>query len=265
MDSVRLRKVAMPKTPQVSEIKYTIGEQVLARWSDSRKFKATIQNILDNDMYEVIFDDGFIKNVRGIHISKKKEELTTSGKDSSSMSVAAIIASPPPPPVQSVQAAPAILPYLDPMPDIKTLPEIPRDGEWCCHWVDDYPIGEQSFVEFINGKIYTTKVDDWRLPLGWQRHFYWRLSTYGKMDVILVSSSGRKFKSKGELKQFLSEIGELYDPNIYDFSLHKKRSKELGFFKYTQEYKQVIKYFCVFIICIRFIKNDIFIFYLNRF
>lgn len=112
---------------------------------------------------------------------------------------------------------------------LENLPKIPEDGEWCCHWVNDIPIGEHCELDIPNGKLFTIKVYDWRLPIGWTKHIYQRGNIHGKWDIMLISQSSRKFRSKGELKQFLDEIGEEYNATMYDFSLHKKRSKELGF------------------------------------
>lgn len=77
MDSVRLRPLQQPKTPN-GKLKFAIGEKCFARWSDSRKFRATIQAVMENDMYEVLFDDGFIKVCKSNHISKLKKSLDVS-------------------------------------------------------------------------------------------------------------------------------------------------------------------------------------------
>ncbi|XP_050306837.1 PHD finger protein 20 isoform X2 [Anthonomus grandis grandis] len=65
MASPRLR----PVQPKVAE-KFEIGERCMAYWCDNRKFPAQITKALDNDMYEVLFDDGFIKLLRSARISK---------------------------------------------------------------------------------------------------------------------------------------------------------------------------------------------------
>uniref|UniRef100_A0A182FEZ5 MBD domain-containing protein n=1 Tax=Anopheles albimanus TaxID=7167 RepID=A0A182FEZ5_ANOAL len=241
MDSVRLRPVTQHAT-------YTVGEKVFARWSDSRKFKATIQSVLENDMYEVMFEDGFAKICKSSHISRLKRtedgaegDGASSGTevkikteklepgtvaDESSMGVA------PTPSIISLEQfrIPQVVKLAD-------LPPIPQDGEWCCHWMNDYPVGESSELDLPGGKVYSVIVPDWRMPEGWQKHIYQRVTTFGKIDIVLVSPTGKPFRSRLEVKQYLDEQGELYDPLKYDFGLHKKRAKDLGFYGYTQEYR----------------------------
>ncbi|KAK3921180.1 PHD finger protein 20-like protein 1 [Frankliniella fusca] len=55
------------------ERRFKVGEQVMATWTNNRKYPATIANHQPNDRYEVIFYDGFAKSVRGSKISKMKD------------------------------------------------------------------------------------------------------------------------------------------------------------------------------------------------
>uniref|UniRef100_A0A182T685 C2H2-type domain-containing protein n=1 Tax=Anopheles maculatus TaxID=74869 RepID=A0A182T685_9DIPT len=238
MDSVRLRPI--------SNTNYCVGEKVFARWSDSRKFKATIKSIVENNMYEVVFDDGFAKICKSTHISriKRSEEAKadTVEKDTESggTELNATIKTEP----VEEGAEPGVSGLLSlnqlripQVTKLSELPEIPQNGEWCCHWMNDYPVGEPSEVDLPGGRVYTVIVPDWRMPEGWVKHIFQRITTYGKMDILLISPSGKVLRSRQELKTYLAEIGETYDPNMYDFGLHVKRSKQLGFCHYTQEYK----------------------------
>ncbi|KFB35687.1 AGAP006428-PA-like protein [Anopheles sinensis] len=251
MDSVRLR-------PQQSS-NFAIGEKVFARWSDSRKFKATIKSVLENDMYEVLFDDGFAKICKSTHISrlKRTEEAMLKPptveteqtvphnseeqpqQQQSGMSVQVKTEQPEQgeakdAPVPLVSLSQLCIPQVVKVSD---LPEIPKDGEWCCHWMNDYPVGEESELDLPGGRVYTVVVSDWRLPEGWVKHIFQRVTAYGKMDTVLVTPTGKMLRSKKETKLYLEELGEPYDENTYDFGLHKKRAKDLGFCHYTQEYK----------------------------
>uniref|UniRef100_U5ET92 Putative mbd-r2 n=1 Tax=Corethrella appendiculata TaxID=1370023 RepID=U5ET92_9DIPT len=247
MNSVRLRplqqevkqnpidmtNIKVEPTPTPSDGRHAVGDKVYARWSDSRKFPATIQKVLDDDHYEVLFDDGFVKVVKAIHVTLKWGKTDIKSTPSPAVQQQPLI------PAQI--AAEVLNPFKPNMEDFANLPEIPKDGEWCCHWVNDFPIGEESFIDVKDGRIFSTIVQDWRLPPGWVKHIYQRISAYGKMDIILVSPAGRIFRSRNDFKTYADETGEAMDPNIYDFALHKRRSKELGFYNYTDEYKQTIQ------------------------
>lgn len=71
MNSTRLRKkIATKPLPT-----FMLEEKCMARWSGPKKFPGTIKKILSNDVYEVLFDDGYIKNVRAVHMSKFNKSL----------------------------------------------------------------------------------------------------------------------------------------------------------------------------------------------
>lgn len=72
MDSSRLRAIQQYKRAPIS---FVVGEQCLARWSDARKFPATVQKVMERDMYEVLFDDGFTKIVKANHMGKVRTQL----------------------------------------------------------------------------------------------------------------------------------------------------------------------------------------------
>lgn len=218
MDSARLRPTQPVQT-------FEVGEKVLARWNDCRKFPATIKRVLENDTYDVLFDDGYPKIVRGVHINKFNP------KNSTKISAEPIVQQPINPLLLN---PPALIPdYIKAMKD---LPKAPTEGEWCCAWVDDIPIGEESTFDGPHGKLPSIVVHDWRVKEGWQKHIYLRQN--GKWDVLFISPTNRKLRFKNELKTYLFEIGETYDPETWDFSLHKKRSKLEGLCITTDKLKQ---------------------------
>ncbi|CRK96196.1 CLUMA_CG009625, isoform A [Clunio marinus] len=218
MDSPRLR----PAQPIVT---FEIGEKVLARWNDCRKFPATIKRILDNDTYDVLFDDGYPKIVRGIHINKysaKNQPKTQTQETTVPVVINPLLLNPP-----------SLIPdYIKEMKDIR---KAPTEGEWCCTWVDDIPVGQESSFDGPHGKLPSIIVPDWRVKEGWQKHIYLRQN--GKWDVLFISPTNRKLRFKSELKNYLLEIGEIYDPEAWDFSLQKKRSKLLGLCVVTNNFK----------------------------
>lgn len=82
----------------------------------------------------------------------------------------------------------------------------------------------------------TVIVQDWRLPPGWIKHMYQRSNVLGKWDVILVSPSGKRFRSKSDLKLFLESQNLVYNPDVYDFSIHRRRAKDINAYVYTHGY-----------------------------
>lgn len=217
MDSPRLRP-AQPKQT------FEAGEKVFARWNDCRKFPATINRVLENDLYDVIFDDGYPKIVRGVHINKCNSKNVP--KTPTGPAVAQVIN-------PLLLNPPALIPdYIKAMKD---LPEAPKEGEWCCVWVDDIPIGEESFFDGPHGKLPSIVVPDWRVKEGWQKHIYLRQN--GKWDILFISPENRKLRFKNEMKTYLMGIGEAYDPEAWDFSLHKKRSKLINLCITTDKFK----------------------------
>lgn len=130
---------------------------------------------------------------------------------------------------------PSLIP--DYIKEMKDTPQAPTEGEWCCAWVDDIPVGQESAFDGPHGKLPSIIVNDWRVKEGWQKHIYLRQN--GKWDVLFISPTNRKLRFKNELKGYLAEIGEIYDPEVWDFSLHKKRSKLLGLCIATERFKMV--------------------------
>lgn len=178
-----------------------------------------------------MFDDGFPKVVKGIHMSRARRPADKIAQSS---------------PVNTPSAA-LLIPIikkpmkLNPIPKFDmskfNLPDIPADGEWCCPWINDTPIGREGFLLNADGnKRPTVLVDDSRLPTGWTKHLYQRSSTSGKWDVVLVGPNNKRFRSKNDVKDFLAETGQNYNPDVYDFSIHKRRAKDIGVYVYTDDY-----------------------------
>lgn len=179
-------------------------------------------------MYEVLFDDGYMKVVKAVAMSKVKTAVTPE----------------PSPKVTSSHgrksAPPLPIPKFD-LTKFDLLP-VPKDGEWCCNWVNDTPIGQEGYLEGPDGhRRPTVLVEDWRLPNGWTKHLYQRSSVSGKWDVVLVGPNKKRFRSKADVKSYLEENGEQYNPDVYDFSIHKRRSKDIGLYVMTDEYKEELK------------------------
>ncbi|XP_002137807.2 uncharacterized protein MBD-R2 [Drosophila pseudoobscura] len=226
---------------------FELEEKCMARWSGPRKFPGTIKKLLGHDTYEVLFDDGYSKNVRAVHMNKlpKPDAVedvevapanTTSVKRASTGTASGTSASSS---KKSKNSQRKDWPLLDMSTldmDALGLPEIPHDGEWTCHWVNDQPIGTEGFLIVGEHQKPTVIVQDWRLPTGWIKHMYQRSNVLGKWDVILVSPSGKRFRSKSDLKVYLESQGLVYNPDIYDFSIHRRRAKDINAYVYTGDY-----------------------------
>lgn len=192
-------------------------------------------------MYEVLFDDGFKKVVKGAHITKLRKPAADAAPPATPPVSVPMAAATTSPATTSKTPVSKRQPKSHPIPKFDMsqfdLPIIPSDGEWCCEWVNDTPIGREGYLHNADGnKRPTVLVDDWRLPTGWAKHLYQRSSVSGKWDVVLVGPNNKRFRSKNDVKVYLEEHGLQYNPDVYDFSIHKRRAKDIGVYVYTKDY-----------------------------
>ncbi|RZC39809.1 PHD finger protein 20, partial [Asbolus verrucosus] len=206
MDSPRLRPLqsssAIKKNPVIEQ--YAVGERCLASWSDARKFPATVTKILSNDTYEVLFDDGFVKNLKAHRMCKSEGR-----------------------PMQSS-------PLFDPIQSSKQerrekKRKINIAALFGKRWEDGNPVGIESTIEAHDGTRKSVIVPDPRLPEGWSKHLAQRThgASAGKWDTIIVSPDNRRFRSRNEIKAYLEETKLMkYNWSRFDFSLHRHRNRK---------------------------------------
>lgn len=84
--------------------------------------------------------------------------------------------------------------------------------------------------------IKTVIVRDNRLPEGWRKHLFQRSGILYKWECLITGPNGEVFRKKSDIKEYFDKKGESYDAELYDFSLHKKRAKELNLTKYSEDY-----------------------------
>ncbi|XP_006566203.1 PHD finger protein 20 isoform X6 [Apis mellifera] len=98
-------------------------------------------------------------------------------------------------------------------------------------WVDGEPQGTESYiVDGNDGPRRSIIVADKRLPPGWQKHFTQRKAgtSAGKWDVLFLhKSSGKKFRSKNDIRAFMENQGQFdFDPEKFDFCIHRKKKNQ---------------------------------------
>lgn len=233
--------------------KYEVGERCMAIWSDSRKFPATVSKILENDTYEVLFDDSFVKVVKSHKMSKmnvakpaqssplfepvrstKQERREKKRK----LNVAALFrkrarvsvddkknkASPTP----TVPSGDDVILSLAPQEETKnTLPHISH--QWHTTWDNGKPVGIESTIESYDGLRKSVIVPDPRLPTGWVKHLSQRITgnSAGKWDTVIVAPDGKIFRSKTEVKSYLDLHPEIQAAmNMFDFSAYRGSQKK---------------------------------------
>lgn len=83
---------------------------------------------------------------------------------------------------------------------------------------------------FPKGPRRSIIVADRRLPPGWQKHFTQRKAgtSAGKWDVLFLhKSSGKKFRSKNDIRAFMENQGQFdFDPEKFDFCIHRKKKNQ---------------------------------------
>ncbi|KAL1491319.1 hypothetical protein ABEB36_011932 [Hypothenemus hampei] len=242
MSSPRLRSIQAKLVN-----KFEIGERCMATWSDSRKFPATVTKILENDLLEVLFDDGFTKTIKRHKLSKMS---TTKPPQSSplfepvkstkqerrdkkrKLNVADLFpkrprlitsedkrgkSSPKPSHLEETCSSPASQDE-----NISS----PVHPQWHPTWENGKPIGIESTIEGMDGYRKSTIVPDPRLPAGWTKHLVQRIygNSVGKWDTIILAPDGKKFRSKQEVKNYL-DLHPTVEASIemFDFSLFNRR------------------------------------------
>ncbi|XP_033180015.1 PHD finger protein 20 isoform X4 [Bombus impatiens] len=98
-------------------------------------------------------------------------------------------------------------------------------------WIDGEPQGTESYiVDGNDGPRRSIIVADRRLPPGWQKHFTQRKAgtSAGKWDVLFLhKSSGKKFRSKNDIRAFMENQGQFdFDPEKFDFCIHRKKKNQ---------------------------------------
>ncbi|XP_063224785.1 LOW QUALITY PROTEIN: PHD finger protein 20-like protein 1 [Bacillus rossius redtenbacheri] len=103
VQSSRLRRVSKPEREKLSsppvlptaepaaekrdDKVFRVGDRVMATWNDCRRYSAKVTAILPNNRYQVVFYDGFSKNLRASKMSKLKagqvDEVSQKGPPSS--------------------------------------------------------------------------------------------------------------------------------------------------------------------------------------
>ncbi|GAB0097453.1 uncharacterized protein DMENIID0001_130900 [Sergentomyia squamirostris] len=225
MDSSRLRPIQVKSEgeKQKALVTFTVGEKIHARWNDARRFKATVTAVLENNTYDILFDDGISKVVTTKEMWKIRPNVTNVfGKNR-------------PRTKKRTKMGKVRIPSRY----YKKKSRSANENEWFCHWLDDRPVGREGVLDSSTEvKKSSIIVDDTRLPEGWEKHITSRFSGVTKWDVVIVHPSGKKFRNKQEMKAFLDETKEhQYDPNVFDFGIHKKRAKMMKAYTFTEEYK----------------------------
>lgn len=70
MWSPRIRVVNSAPPPPLKATVYEEGERCYARWSNNQRFICTVQKVLPNGQYEVLFDDGFVRTTKSSMMAK---------------------------------------------------------------------------------------------------------------------------------------------------------------------------------------------------
>ncbi|KAK4880115.1 hypothetical protein RN001_008261 [Aquatica leii] len=233
MNSSRLRPLQpIPKKIFTSEI-FLEGEKVMASWNDSRKFPATVTKVIDNDTYEVVFSDGFIKVLKGHRMAKTHGKIGSaplfdpvSGSKQDrrekkrKLNVAQLFRK-----RMKIESA-------DDSPTLSTsnLSEFNSSGTedvdgWMPKWENGRPVGVESMIEASDGLRKSVIVPDPRLPQNWVKHLAQKISgaSAGKWESIIISPEGRRFRTRSEIKTYLEENPQSnFTDSMFDFSVHRR-------------------------------------------
>ncbi|KAL0276894.1 UNVERIFIED_CONTAM: hypothetical protein PYX00_004362 [Menopon gallinae] len=251
MDSSRLRSFPKPLVQPLKEtVKFVKGEEVLAMWSPYQKYPATIQAVLANDRYDVLFYDGFLKRLKAHKISKadcrmvrtevrnfsdigtKEErrerkrkinvaELFHVNKRSKKKGlVHSKTQDMKTYPVNKSRAKSSVKKPL-PVPEEK---ESAGDEAALAKQADQKtPVSSnsslsRSLVESIPAAVKVNYIDG-RTEM-WCKQLYQRSEgrSAGKLDIVILNPQGRKFRSRNEIMKYCEENGIIYTHDAFDFS-----------------------------------------------
>ncbi|CAH1133227.1 unnamed protein product [Ceutorhynchus assimilis] len=231
---------------------FEVGQRCMAQWSDVGKFPATIVELLDNDLYEVLFDDGFRKAIKSNKITKMVASTTKppqmsplfdpiqSSKQERRdkkriLNVAALFQKRPRSsftggknsPISNQETTCSSSGSQDeaaasPKPATSMSLE-----DWYPTWKGKKPVGVESNLECIEGWRHSTIVPDPRMPPGWSRHLSQRTNgtKAGKWDCIFVAPNGKRFRSKQDIKHYLDlHPGMGATPGMFNFGIFRNRA-----------------------------------------
>ncbi|KAL3281097.1 hypothetical protein HHI36_004321 [Cryptolaemus montrouzieri] len=242
---------------------FEVGERCLAYWSEKRKFPATVTKVMEDDMYEVLFDDGYVKCVKWSRLVKSQQHLQSSPlfdpvkstkqerRDKKrKINVAELFGIGKRQRSENAPGSPKVrtpvVPVTEPgnknvveadnwVPDDSSLAEKPKDevfeenGKWLPRWIDGHPVGIDSQIELHDGLKKSVIVPDPRLPDGWAKHLLRKYQGMmaGKWETIIVSPDGKRFRSRYDIKNYLESTKLMpYDEKIFDFSMYKQRQRK---------------------------------------
>ncbi|KAG5898747.1 hypothetical protein JTB14_020941 [Gonioctena quinquepunctata] len=232
MNSSRLRPLQSNSSNSTTVIRkggpvenYIVGERCLAAWSDSRKFPATVTKVMENDTYEVLFDDGFVKTLKAHRMSKsqgkplqqsplfdpiksskqdrrdKKRKLNvaalfrkrarTDNKEDKQAKMSQPSIPQESPVIQEASKEPGTPTNLD-ASDLPA-PEIDIEN-WKPSWIKGKPVGTEATIDTQDGPKVSYIVPDPRLPEGWHKHLLRRTkgTDAGKWDTIILSPDNKR-------------------------------------------------------------------------
>lgn len=254
MDSARLRSIQEHKDEEneksLDDNKFKLGEKCMAFWNNTDKFPATITQALENDSYEVLFDDGYVKTLKLSRLEKITKQAQTSQlfdpvrgtkeerrEKKRKLNVAALFGK-----RQRLETGEGRSRNVSPA-KMKELEEEGRNSGSESRkkkerieeeiitpkWNKGLPIGTPSTILLNEGIRKTVIVDDPNLPDGWTKHISKKTVglNAGKWEAIIVSPDNRKFRGRSEIKHYLEETKLFpYDEKMFVFKLFRPKQRK---------------------------------------
>ncbi|KAK6618750.1 hypothetical protein RUM43_013141 [Polyplax serrata] len=266
MDSSRLRSLQKPVHQIKEHVKFAKGEEVMAMWSPYQKYPATIQAVLANDRYDVLFYDGFLKRLKSHKISKLEgQTVKTEVKNFTDIgtkeerrerkrkiNVAELFH------INKRSRKKGLVHSKS--QDIKTYPVSKSKNKSAVikkPTINDenserVPLTDSSGVKqkeekASNSTSVSSKALIDTIPAAfevkymngqtemWSKQLYQRSEgrTAGKLDIVILNPQGRKFRSRNEIMKYCEENGIIYSHESFDFSA-KGRPKSKSSLQLTQ-------------------------------